>query len=184
MPRVTHVKKARKDNPVAKKGESYYWWKFAFSPKSYSKEYPKASQLTQSDFKGQVYDLQDRLNELPSDDTLPDAVSEIAEEIRSLGSEQEDKKQNMPENLQYSETADLLEQRGESCNEWADELEGVDLSVDEDQIKDDAAGELDKTDYDNEDDYKQDLDNLIQAKTEEAWDEKGSELQNCEYNGE
>lgn len=28
MPHVTFVKKARKDNPVAKKGESYYWWAF------------------------------------------------------------------------------------------------------------------------------------------------------------
>ena len=37
MPRVHHVKSARKDNPVAKKGESYYWWKFRYGGKRYSK---------------------------------------------------------------------------------------------------------------------------------------------------
>ena len=40
MPRVNFVKKARKDNPVVSKGESYYWWKYYFVPKMYSKSKP------------------------------------------------------------------------------------------------------------------------------------------------
>jgi len=54
MARANFVKKARKDNSVVKKGESYYWWKFAYGSKQYSKEAPSRSQLTQSGFKMQV----------------------------------------------------------------------------------------------------------------------------------
>ncbi len=52
MPRVTHVKKARKDNPVCKAGESYYWWKFRYGGKRYSLTRPRPSQLTQSAYFG------------------------------------------------------------------------------------------------------------------------------------
>lgn len=59
MARAHFVKKARKDNPAVKAGESYYWWKFRRGPKRYSKERPRPSQLTQSEFYGQVYGLQE-----------------------------------------------------------------------------------------------------------------------------
>jgi hypothetical protein len=55
MPKVNHVKCARKDNPEhdIKAGESYYWWSMmqgSRGVKHYSKTYPKRSQLTNSDF--------------------------------------------------------------------------------------------------------------------------------------
>ena len=40
-PRVHYVKSARKDNPVAKKGEPYYWWQSYCSPKQFSKTPPR-----------------------------------------------------------------------------------------------------------------------------------------------
>lgn len=48
MPKVHFVKRARKDNPAVKAGESYYWWKNRHGPKRYSVEYPRPSQLVSS----------------------------------------------------------------------------------------------------------------------------------------
>lgn len=72
MARATFVKKARKDIPGTdiKAGESYYWWKFRFGGKHYSKTPPRRSQLTQSDFLGQLYAIEDEIQGLVADDTL------------------------------------------------------------------------------------------------------------------
>ena len=43
MPRVNYVKKARKNNPAVKRGESYFWWKFRYGGKQYSKTRPRQS---------------------------------------------------------------------------------------------------------------------------------------------
>ena len=45
MAKVHFVKKARKDNMVCKKGESYHWWQPYGRSVQYSKNYPKGSQL-------------------------------------------------------------------------------------------------------------------------------------------
>lgn len=138
MARLHFVKKARK--PIksigVKKGDSYYWWKFNFSrTKHCSKAQPPRSALTQSEFLGQVYDLEDRLSALDNTMTAEDIQSEvesIAEEIRNLGQEQEDKRGNMPDQLQDSGSGETLQNRYDSCEEWASNLEGVDFSVDDD----------------------------------------------------
>jgi hypothetical protein len=69
MPRVHHVKKARKDNPVAKVGESYYWWKNFRSPKRFSKTFPKRSQLTGSDKLSRLYGAAEDVSEIDSWET-------------------------------------------------------------------------------------------------------------------
>ena len=94
MARATHVKKARKDIPGTdiKAGDSYYWWKFMVGgrggPKHYSKERPRLSQLTQSEYLGTLYDLQDRLSALPADSSLADEVQSLVDDIRQLGEDQ------------------------------------------------------------------------------------------------
>jgi hypothetical protein len=132
MARVTAVKKAMKDYPEQqiKKGEPYYWWKFRYGPKRFSKTYPKPQQLTQSEFTGQLYDLQDQVAALDkcAKEDLETTVSDIAQAIRDLACEQEDKKNNMPDSLQESATGELLQGRYDSCEQWADDLEAVDLS--------------------------------------------------------
>lgn len=136
MPRVHHVKKARKKNPVVDAGEEYYWWKFAFRPKQFSKTYPKRSQLTQSDFLSQVYDLEDdRIAKLSTDMSLEDLQSErdeLVEEIRTLGEECQEKLDNMPEQLQYAPSGETLQNRVDECENWASELENIDISTEED----------------------------------------------------
>lgn len=131
MPRVIKVDKARKDHPEigVKKGEPYYYWTFKnrFGPgtKVKSKTYPKASQLTRSEFASQYRAFAERIAELNEDDGLWDALQEIAADIRTLGEEQQDKLDNMPEGLQQGSTGELLEQRADACNTWADEIEGL-----------------------------------------------------------
>jgi hypothetical protein len=123
MPKVTHVKRARKDYPNhgIKKGDSYYWWKFRYGRKYMSKTFPKASQLTRSEYLSRAYELHEEIQEYNGDRDL----QEIADEVRELGEEQYDKVSNMPDSLQDSETAQLLEQRAESCEDFATEIESA-----------------------------------------------------------
>lgn len=132
MPRVTFVKKARKDNPACKKGESYYWWALMsgdrYGPKRYSKTMPKPSQLTNSEFLGTMGDIEEEIGSLAADDGLEDSVADIAGRIRELGEEQKGKFDNMPDSLQQGEIGQLLEERANKCSEIADELENIDFS--------------------------------------------------------
>lgn len=129
MPRVTHVKSARKDNPVAKKGESYYWWKFRYGGKRYSLTYPKPSQLTQSAYFGAVYDLIDTINDWSIDPEEEGAVESMRDEIygsvEEIQSECQDSLDNMPESLQYSPTGELLQERIDACDSAMSELDSV-----------------------------------------------------------
>lgn len=130
MPKVHFVKKARKDNSLVKNGESYYWWKFRRGGKHLSKTYPKQSQLTQSEFLGELYRLQEEIEDLVADDSLASAVADLAERFRTLGEEQSDKRDNMPDSLQDSPTGELLQTRADRCEEIASDLENLDLEDD------------------------------------------------------
>lgn len=81
--------------------------------------YPRASDLTTSEFLSQLYDLQDQVNKCQDGDTLVDLIAEI----QQLGEEQEEKLGNMPDSLQEAPTGELLQERADACTEWADELE-------------------------------------------------------------
>lgn len=158
MPKVTFVKCARKDNQVVKKGESYYWWAFRFGGKRYSKTPPKQSQLTQSDFLGRMYELSERIQVLTFE-SLEDEIEGIVSEIRELGEEQEEKLSNMPEQLQYAPSGETLQSRIDGCEEWANELENIDIEL---------------PDGDNHED--EDKENKME--------EILAEVQGCEYQGE
>lgn len=135
MARATFVKSARKaiKGTGIKKGDSYYWWKFRYGDKQVSKTPPRRSQLTQSDFLGQLYDLEDQLADLVADNylddpsALKDDIQQIADDVRALGGEQADKLSNMPDSLQQGPTGEMLQSRADGCDAWADELEAVDV---------------------------------------------------------
>lgn len=133
MPRVHHVKKARKDNPVAKRGESYYWWKFRYGGKQYSKTPPKQSQLTQSPYYATLYDLQDEIAEADccDEDTLEALKERVSEALRELGQECQEKVDNMPDSLQHSPTGELLQERADACDSAADEVENIETFDDD-----------------------------------------------------
>lgn len=158
MTRAHFVKAAAKDYPQAgiKKGESYYWWKFKArygnSPRKMSKTRPRPSQLTQSEYLSQALALQERVEDLAPDSTLPDELPGVIDDLRSLGDEQGDKLDNMPEGLQQGDTGQLLEQRRDACNEYANALESIDLQefeADPDAEKDEPVN----SDGETEDEY-------------------------------
>lgn len=121
MPKVHRVEKARKAWPGGIEiGDSYYWWKFRFGPKICSKTYPKRSQLTQSSFLSQLWDLEDSINNISSIDD----ANEILEGLRALGEECQDSFDNMPEQLQESsESGQLLQERIDGLEDWTAEIE-------------------------------------------------------------
>jgi predicted ribosome quality control (RQC) complex YloA/Tae2 family protein len=132
MPRV-HFVKAAKDHPEAgiRKGEMYYWWKFRYGAKVYSKTQPKRQQLTQSEFMQAVYDFDERIAALTATDDLESEVESVADDMETCASEQEDKLSNMPDGLQEGEVGQMLQERADAMNGWAEELRGVDFDVEE-----------------------------------------------------
>lgn len=145
MPRVHTVEKARKNYPNygIKKGDKYYWWKFRYGGKVMSKTYPKPSQLTQSGYLSQLYDIQDRLasitNGIGDASDLAGAVTEIVSELESLKEETESSLEQMPEHLRDTSTSgELLTSRIEALDSAIDELNGLTL----DDFEEDGDQEL------------------------------------------
>jgi hypothetical protein len=125
MPRLHYVRRARKKNPVADVGESYYWWKFRFGGKRYSKERPKRSQLTQSGFLASLWDLEDNL---PSE-IDEERAQELIQELENLSSECENSLYNMPDHLQESSMAGMmLQERIDGIEDWTSQIYDIDWS--------------------------------------------------------
>lgn len=124
MARAHFVKKARKDNPAVLKGESYYWWKFRYGPKHYSKTRPTASQLTNSPFLSTLYALQDAIAVLED----PEELESILDEISELRDECEGSLDNMPDHLRdTSDSGVILQERIDALDGWHQELEIIDI---------------------------------------------------------
>lgn len=129
MVRAHHVKKARKDNPAVKAGESYWWWKFAFRAKQYSATRPKPSQLTQSAFMSDMYHICEDLSDMQSPADEIDGILDSIDELRDMTQDSFD---NMPDQLQEADTGILLEERVDAMEAWRNDLEGIDMEIDED----------------------------------------------------
>jgi hypothetical protein len=126
-----NVKRAQKDNPVVKKGESYWWWKFRYGSKRYSKERPKASQLTQSAFLSQLYTIEETIAAMSTIDDIEN-METVIEEIGCMRDECEYSLENMPEHLQEtSDSGQLLQQRMDDLDVWLQELESIELEMDD-----------------------------------------------------
>ncbi len=133
MPRVTHVKKARKDNPVCKRGESYYWWKFRNGPKRYSLTPPTRSQLTTSGHLAAIYDAEDAVHATSIDpsegalagsiESVKDAIESAAETFRDEAGEYEQSADNVEEYFPGSEKAEEIREKGQACETAADECD-------------------------------------------------------------
>jgi len=131
LPKVTHVKSARKDNPVCQKGEPYYWWKFRFGGKRYSLTRPKPSQLTQSAYLSTVRGLVEQIEDwgsITNEDDLEMFKDEIRGQLEELRDETEESRDNMPESLQDSPTGELLQERYDALDEAVNEIDNMDES--------------------------------------------------------
>lgn len=135
MPRVTFVKSARKNNPVAKKGESYYWWAFMQGgrggPKRYSKTKPRQSQLTQSDFWSAWYGIVESIedNGTPLFDDLESSIEDLKAEIENLKDDTQGKFDNMPQGLQDGDSGQMLQERVDALEDVIGNLDSVDTSL-------------------------------------------------------
>jgi hypothetical protein len=141
------------------KGESYYWWQFQNSPKQYSKTPPRASQLTQSGYLSTLYGIAEQIEDFSADsaDELSEFVDNTKTELEELRDTTQESLDNMPENLQYSPTAELLQERVDALETAIDEFDGIDLyydEKDEDELKELLAEDLgidtDSDDWDSE----------------------------------
>lgn len=82
----------------------------------------KRSELTTSDYKGQLYDLQDSV----ADITCQDDIDTLVSSIESLAEETRDKFDNMPEGLQQGDTGQMLEQRADSLDKAKEDIDEED----------------------------------------------------------
>ena len=186
MPRVTHVKSARKANPVAEIGQPYYWWKFRHGGKRFSKTYPRPSQLTQSAYfsgiRSLVEQIEDTEIEMGDNDAFIELRDEITSQLRELGEEANESLQNMPEGLQQGDTGMMLEARYEACEQAADEIEYMELEGWEDYTSekeaylDWVAGEPDVGVDTDEYIAWQESEVDDPEETAEGWEDKASEM--------
>ena len=121
------------DNILIAKGESYYWWQFQNSPKQYSKNPPRASQLTQSAYLSTLYAIDEQIEDFSADtaEELKDFVEDIKTQLEELRDTTQESFDNIPENLQYSPNAELLQERIECLESAIDELDSMDLEYEE-----------------------------------------------------
>ncbi len=130
MPKVNFVQAARKTNPVANIGESYYWWKCYEGPKQFSKTPPKQSQLTRSAYKSSALSIMEEIEGFKQEDfasfeDLKTRIEELSETIRELGEEQQESLDNMPHQLQDAPIGEMLQERISACDCFADELDDL-----------------------------------------------------------
>jgi len=172
MPRVHYVKKARKDNPAVKAGEPYFWWKFRYGGKRYSKTRPRNSQLTQSAYFSSVYSLQEYVEDFELEDPtdMETLVDEVRSQIEDLRDETQSSLDNMPESLQYSPTGELLQERVDALDNVESELDYIDeFDFDEEEFDE---PEPDPEDYDDDEDYQSDLNDWEANKAQHERDEE------------
>lgn len=147
MPRVIFVKKARKDNPVCKKGESYYWASFKTGPRSSTKRYwlkpPKQSQLTLSKMSG-AYAADEAIDNITSDMSSEDisaAIRDVIDQVESVRDEYQDSCDNMEQAFPDGcPTMEEMQEKIDGLESWICDLET-------------AEGEADNIDEPNIDDY-------------------------------
>jgi hypothetical protein len=142
MTRAHFVKKAQKAYPKEgiKKGDSYWWWAFAFGPKYKSKTQPTRSQLTQSAFFGTLYAIEDGMSKvfekMTSSEDIQSAKEETIGEIENLKDETQSSLDNMPEQLQESSPN---QERIDGLENWLSDLESIDTDIDDDLTDEEKA---------------------------------------------
>ncbi len=111
-------------------------------PKHYSATKPRRSQLTQSEYYGTLYDIQDNADSAnPDFDDIQSEIDSIVGELESLRDETQEKFDNMPDGLQQGDSGQLLESRVSSIDDAISTLESVDTSGDFGELEGDELAE-------------------------------------------
>jgi len=181
MAKYTFVKSARKDvaGTDIKKGESYYWWKFRYGSKKCSRTKPTRSQLTQSNFLSQLYDIEDKLSDFSceDEDTFNAFKEEIMGEIEVLKDETQDSFDNIPEQLQSAPTGEFLQERIDALEQWYEEIDCIDCNIDEEEIREEITTEEEENELPEEE-----IQERVDEKIKEKFAELSSELSCITHN--
>jgi gas vesicle protein len=176
------------DKIFIEKGESYFWWQFKGSPKQYSKTAPRASQLTLSTYFSTLYGIVEEIEDFSTEkaEDLQDFSEQIKEQVENLRDDTQDSLDNMPENLQYSPTAELLQERIDSLESAISEIESIDLEYYGEDIDDVKLIIADEQSIDVEvDGWEDEAQNFLEEKLQELeseWvQEKLIELQGISF---
>jgi len=154
----TSMPENKKDELIVKKGESYYWWQFAFGSKNISTTHPRRSQyLTRSEHLGGIYDLEDQLAKMTIDEIDDSCLDDVIQEIENIRDTCQERLDNMPEQLQEAPSGQTLQEYIDNLEQWQSDLEGINLTVD-----------IDEDDEESEENSRQEV---------------LDEIQNCSYPG-
>jgi len=158
--KVYHVKAARKDNSVAKKGEQYWFTTPRFGGKKLFNHYPRPSELStgkKSCVLAAQESLSDAMDRISFDrspehhdaqslfDEIEQAASDCADELEDLADQYEESADNMPESLQQGSQAETMREQADSLRSAASDLRSFDFSS--------PSEAPDAEDYDDDDDY-------------------------------
>jgi uncharacterized protein YukE len=149
-------RKARKDYPEAgiQKGDDYFFAQIKTGPRSSriirSKTRIPQSKMTSSAFLSTLYGIEESFETIVHDNTAPDALKDLAQQLRDLGEETQSSFDNMPDGLQQGDTGQMLEERISNCEQWADEIEQVADQLENTiaEIEDKKAEDLESLGYD------------------------------------
>ena len=97
----------------------------------------------------------------------------ILSEIETLKDEVQERLDNMPEQLQYAPTGELLQERIDALDEWYSELESIECDIDEDSLREEIEDEG------NCEDVEEELSNRIQEKVNDAISDFQDVSRNC-----
>jgi len=128
MSTVHFVQHAQKDNPVAKKGEPYYWCHFKNEDEPrFFKTRPSINDITEPEFLSLANELNDQLFSLEAKTTeeVYKFICDFADEFRTLALSQQEEYNNLPESLKGSPSGTLLQERADHCEDIANQLESL-----------------------------------------------------------
>ena len=154
-------------------GESYYTWCFYGGQQQYSKERPKPSQLTQNWFKQELYSIQEKIEEFEPEDVEDVAtfVDDIRSDAENLRDECQEHLDNMPEQLQDSDSGQTLQERIDNLDSVIGDIDNFDSEFE---------SEIEKEDDETDDEFLE-----RQSEEKQQWlDDKMSEIQEFDFNFE
>jgi gas vesicle protein len=166
------------DKVFIAKGESYWWWQFLRGGKILSKTKPRSSQLTQSSFLSQLYEIQESIADFSAEikEDFDSFKEDLLDQIENLKDECQNSLDNMPDQLQYSPTGELLQERIDALDDWYSQIEDVECDYDEEEVREEKKTEYEKDEAESEDDYIERIDQETANAIEEIVNEAVEEL--------
>lgn len=163
--RVHYVKAARKDysGTFIKKGDSYYWWKHAYSPRRVSRTRPKPSELASSDKVCRVLEASEiiqeafeKLSNWEDVEGLASQIEDAANTVREVGEEYEESAESMESGFGHeTSTSEEVRERGGEVTQYADDLDNMKDSVESVTREEVDPDEFPLSDYDEDEGERQ-----------------------------